>query len=400
MTPSNLAREAREKRLIITAGSGGVGKTTTAAAIGVRAAMEGRRVVVLTIDPARRLANALGLDALSGTRRRVDPALFERAGLTMRGQLDAMMLDRTATADALVRTFAPDEEAARRIFDNPYYQSFATSLAGTQEYMAIEQVKVLVGEEDYDLVVLDTPPAVHALEFVDAPERLLGALDNRAVDWLYGGPGANPGATSGAGDSEGRRSIGARILGRSGRLVFRTLDKFTGGPFFDDLATFLMAFSALFDRFKASSRAVKALLREPTTSFVLVTSPNPATVHEAQSFRRQLADRGLPFGGFVCNRVHAPRPHIPADAASRARLMVALTRALPDGDDLPQPRMDGLVRAMLRGLDDHNRLATRDTEAVEALSEAGRVVVVPLLPRDVHDLQGLAAVAQHLVGDS
>ncbi len=375
-----VARLLDESRLIVTAGTGGVGKTTTAAALALQGALAGRRTAVLTIDPARRLANALGLEAFTGRAQRVPTELFTAAGLTPRAELSAMMLDMRATADEMVRRYAPNAEAATRIVSNPYYQAFSTSLAGTQEYMAVEQVADLLRSGEYDLVILDTPPATHALDFLDAPERLLNALDNRAVNWLY-----RPRETS-----TRDPGYGAKLLGKGRQMVFKSLNKFTGGPFFEDLATFLQAFSSLFEQFRVSSRAVQALLRAESTQFVVVTAPYPATVREAIHFRAQLVERGFPFGGFVCNRVHLPVS--PVDAATLATPLRAA--------GVPTALAPELAADLAGLVADHARMAERDAESLDRLREvAGDALdVVPLLPEDVHDLQGLASVGAWLTG--
>jgi anion-transporting ArsA/GET3 family ATPase len=378
LTPTQ--RMLREARLIVTAGTGGVGKTTTAAALALQGALAGRRTAVLTIDPARRLANALGLDAFTGRAQKVPTALFNAAGLSPPAELSAMMLDMRATADEMVRRYAPNAEAAARIVSNPYYQAFSTSLAGTQEYMAVEQVADLLASGEFDLVVLDTPPATHALDFLDAPERLLNALDNRAINWLYRPKEAttrDPG-------------YGARLLGKGRQMVFKSLNKFTGGPFFEDLAIFLQAFSSLFDAFRVSSRAVQALLRAESTQFLVVTAPYPATVREAINFRAQLVERGFPFGGFICNRVHLPMT--PTTAAELRPELAAAGLA---------PGVVGPLAEDLAALvGDHDRMADRDALSLADLAEVagGALQVVPLLPEDVHDLRGLVQVGEWLLG--
>jgi anion-transporting ArsA/GET3 family ATPase len=364
----DVAQLLRDRRLIVTAGAGGVGKTTTAAALAVQSAHEGRRTAVLTIDPARRLANSLGLEAFTEQGHRV--------ALEGGAELQAMMLDTKSTADQMVRQFAPDAESVRRILDNRYYQAFSTYLAGTQEYMAIERVAELIDEGGFDLVVLDTPPATHALDFIDAPERMLNALDNRAMNWLYRPAKSAPG-------------FGTRLLGKGRQVITRSLDKFTGGPFFEDLATFLSAFSALFGAFKDRSRRVKALLREPTTAFLVVAAPSPASVVDSLTFAEKLQERGLPFGTFVCNRVHRPLAAPTADVADHLRA------ALPDADG----PFESLAAHMRAGLADHNRMAARDAAAIDRLTAAAEraPAVVPLLPEDVHDLRGLAEIGRCLV---
>lgn len=378
----NIETLLRRQRLLITAGSGGVGKTTTAAALAVRAALQGRRAAVLTIDPARRLADALGLRQITGELRQVDPAHFTAAGLVPRGELWAMMLDTKTTGDQMVRRFAPDEQTARNILQNTYYQYFSTSLAGAQEYMAIEQVRELVEDQGFDLVVLDTPPAVHALDFLDAPDRLLRALESPAMQMLR--------------RTRGPSGITGRLMEAGRGLVLRSFDRLTGGPFLEDLAVFLTAFGSILDAMQRSSKAVQALLRASSTCFLLVTAPFRSNVDEAIQFRHELRKRGFPFGGYCCNRVHTPYPSIPADAEAQAELEAAL-HSTPAGV-VPPARRQALLAAMLEGLWSHNRMAERDREAVRRLAQIGgeAPVVVPLLPQEVRDLQSLDEVGGYL----
>ncbi|MFN3202080.1 MAG: ArsA family ATPase [Bradymonadia bacterium] len=363
-----------EGRLLITAGAGGVGKTTTAAALAVTAAARGRRTAVITIDPARRLADALGLDALTNAPTQVDPALFEASGLHGAAPLHALMLDMKSTSDDMVRRFAPSDEQAERIFANPYYQSFSSALPGTQEYMAIERVHGLVRSGAFDLVVLDTPPAVHALDFLDAPDRLLSALDNKAVDWVLRG-----------------REGG--LLGRSANLIFRALNKMTGGPFLQDLATFLSTFSVLFDAFKASSRGVYALLREPTSAFMMVTTPHPGAIEEAEAFLEQLASRDLHCGALVLNRVHEDRP---LDPSTLGPVRAAIS-ALPASD---QATLQRLMVQMEAGWAAHQRMARRDAEMLQALDRPHLPpnIRIPLFAEDVYALSDLHRIGEFMLG--
>lgn len=373
----------RRSRLLVTAGSGGVGKTTTAAAMGVRAATLGLRAAVLTIDPARRLADALGLGALTGTLRRVEPAHFARAGLDAEGELWAMMLDVKTTGDQMVRRFAPDREAAQAILQNTYYQYFSTSLAGAQEYMAIEQVRALVEEGDFDLVVLDTPPAAHAIDFLDAPDRLLSGLESRPVQMLRVGER----------DSDG---LAAR-LARSGRgLVLKGLNKLTGGPFIEELTRFLAVFGSILEALRTSGEAVKARMRAEDTRFFLVTSPTRSNVDEAMKFRGQLADRGFPLGGVILNRAHAPIEPVADDAETRAALDAALVDA--GLGDRPAERRAALLDRLYATLARHDRLAVADAEAARMLADAtGRQPWrIPLFAHEIRDLADLDRVARRL----
>lgn len=377
----SLLAQVKTDRLLLTAGAGGVGKTTVAAALGVRAAQEGRRVAVLTIDPARRLADALGLEALTGELRRVEAARFADAGLDPgAGELWAMMLDTKTTGDQMVRRFAPDAASAQAILDNVYYRFFSNSMAGAQEYMAIEQVRALVQEGGFDLVVLDTPPAVHALDFLDAPDRLLAALDSRAVQLLRR-----------AQQSDGSGGL----LGRGRSLVMRSLNRLTGGNFLEELGDFLGLFASILEALREASHALHHLLRADGTRFLLVTTPTRTNIDDAAHFRHELGTRGFPFGAFVCNRVHPRLPEVNADLDALVASM-----SLTGAADLPVERQRALVERMLVGLKSHQQMAERDHRAIERLVRVGeaRPEVVPMFPRDVCDLAGLDRVGRCLTG--
>lgn len=373
--------ELRRARLLVTAGSGGVGKTTTAAAMAVRAASFGRRAAVLTIDPARRLADALGLGELTGELRRVEPSRFADADLDPAGELWAMMLDVKTTGDQMVRRFAPDAEAAREILDNRYYQYFSTSLAGAQEYVAIEQVRALIDEGGFDLVVLDTPPAAHAIDFLDAPDRLVSGLGSRPVQML-----------------RAREDGGlAARLARSGRgLVLKGLNKLTGGPFIEELTRFLAVFGSILDALKVSGEAVTARLRADDTRFFLVTSPTRSNVDEAMAFRRQLAERDFPLGGVILNRIHAPLEPVPDNPGTRAELDAALVAA--GLEELPPVERARLLDGLFESLTRHNRLADADMQAAELLERATghHPWRIPLFAHPIRDLSDLDRVARHI----
>lgn len=380
---SSLEQAIFDRRLLVTAGAGGVGKTTCAAAIGVAAAQAGRRVAVLTIDPARRLANALGLSELTGALRQVEPAHFAAAGLEPTGELWAMMLDIKTTGDQMVRRFAPDAETAQRILANTYYRYFSTSLSGAQEYMAVEQVRALVEDERFDLVVLDTPPAANALEFLDAPDRLLTALDSSTIQVLVK-------------SRQKADGLAGRLLGKGRGLILKSLNKMTGGPFLEDLAEFLALFGTILDALKVASAAVQAMLRSDDTRFYLVSSPTRSNVDEAMRFRTELAKRDFPFGAFVANRVHFTYPPVDTSPAGRARLDAVLAPLLPG---VAGEAREALLARMIDGWQAHNRMAHRDATALAHLAEAAdsAPIQVPLQPLDVRDLAGLHRVGRWLV---
>jgi anion-transporting ArsA/GET3 family ATPase len=346
-------RVLEDKRIVICAGPGGVGKTTTSAAIAAGMAMRGAKVAVVTIDPARRLADALGLDALDDQPRRVDPALFPN----MQGELWALMLDSKRTFDDLIEKVAPDARARDEVLNNRIYQELSSAVAGSQEFTAIAKLYELDSSGAFDLLVLDTPPSRNALDFLDAPDRLTGFLQGRAIRMFL-----RPG----------------RVLGLGTGLVFSALRKATGVALLDDLSTFFKALGGMIPELAERGRHVKALLNGPATTFVLVTSLAREPVDETVFFYERLREQGLPFGGAIVNKVHPP----------------------VDGDHAQElPFEPGLAARVAAAAADAALLAARDAEGLERLRVAlddPVVVAVPLLAGDVHDLEGLAHVGEHL----
>jgi anion-transporting ArsA/GET3 family ATPase len=355
------------RHVLVCVGPGGVGKTTTAAAVAAELARRGGRVAVLTIDPARRLAQSLGLEELAGEARRVDPDRFAAAGAELHGELWAMMLDAKRTFDELVERYAPDPQARERLLSNRIYQEVSTAVSGSQEYMAMEKLYELEEERRYDVLVLDTPPTRNALDFLDAPSRLGRFIDSRAL-----GVFLRP---------------GGRFLGRGSSVFFRALQRITGVDVMEDISDFFAAIGDMAQGFRERAARVERLLSAPTTGFVLVTSPRPDAVEEALYFRRRLVERRMPFAGAVVNRVAM----VPAEAEAPVR-----------GEDLAPLVGDRLAAKVLRTLGDARRLAERDERAVAQLAfDLGRapLVRVPELEEDVHDIAGLVALNAHLFGD-
>ena len=250
----------RDHRVVICVGSGGVGKTTTSAAIALWGAVQGRRAVVLTIDPARRLADSLGLGALGDEPRAVDNAVLARHGVEARGTLSAMMLDQKGSWDRLIARHAPSDEARERILRNRFYLNLSENFAGSYEYMAIEQLCVLVESGAYDLIVLDTPPTKHALDFFEAPERIRDFLDRRLVRWLV-----MPYLSRGW--------VAAKAMNRTAGFLFRKLEEATGIAALAEISDFFSAMSGMFDAFSARSDTIHDILRAANTAFLLVTGP-------------------------------------------------------------------------------------------------------------------------------
>src|SRR5262245_25855443 len=277
-----------ERRILVCVGSGGVGKTTTAAALAVAAARRGKRTLVLTIDPARRLANSLGLASLGHQVQQVDPALIRRGAPSDRGQLWAMMLDQKQAFDEVVARHAKDPDTVRRILANPVYAQISSSLSGAQEYAAMAKLHDFDRSGEWELIVVDTPPTSHALDFLDAPRKLSEAIDSPAIEWfrkLQGGSGSR-----------------WSVVGKTGTYVIKRLAKFVGSKFIDDLGVFFTEFNDILGGFRQRAEETFALLRQPRVGFVLVASPEPMAVREALAFHRRLAEAAMPFVGFVVNK--------------------------------------------------------------------------------------------------
>ncbi|MFJ8974051.1 MULTISPECIES: ArsA family ATPase [Streptomyces] len=291
-------------RIVVCCGSGGVGKTTTAAALGVRAAERGRKVVVLTIDPARRLAQSMGIDRLDNVPRRVD-------GIDGEGELHAMMLDMKRTFDETVEAHA-DAERARAILENPFYQSLSAGFAGTQEYMAMEKLGQLRARDEWDLIIVDTPPSRSALDFLDAPKRLGSFLDGKFIRLLM--------APAKVGGRAGMKFLNVGMSMMSG-----TLGKLLGGQFLRDVQTFVAAMDTMFGGFRSRADATYKLLQAPGTAFLVVATPEQDALREAAYFVERLAAEKMPLAGLVLNRVHDSE-------ASRLSAEQALTAAENLGD--------------------------------------------------------------------
>jgi len=379
-------------RVLVTVGTGGVGKTTVAASLGLAAARAGKRVLVMTIDPARRLADALGTGPLDHEPREVPRERLREAGVTGAGTLAALMLDTKRTFDELVLHFAPDPAARERIFSNPIYRNLTDALGGSREYSAMEKLRQVHVEGRYDLIVLDTPPASHALDFLDAPRRLSGFLEGQFLKVLL-----HPAAVV------GRASL--RLFRGGSELVLRGLERVTGLEFLTAISEFLLAFEEMLGGFSERAHEVARLLRDPACGFVLVTGPDLQQAKSAESFWQRLQAEGIQLVGLVLNRVHtwpgagAPPADDPreaeraidwlahalaerapdVDAQSSARALVAATRA-----QAALARRDAVVRARLEG-------------ALPLPAEAVRAV--PLFSEDVHELQALTRMAELIFGE-
>ncbi len=357
-------------RVLICCGSGGVGKTTTSAALAVKLAREGRRVAVLTIDPARRLADALAVGTIGNAAVRVP---FERLGpAAAGGELDAMMLDAKRTFDDVIARFAPSVEARERILRNHYYELVSTRLAGAHEYMAMEKLYELATSGRYDVIVLDTPPSRHALDFVGAPDRMSQLMDEGVMRWL-----TLPASTG-----------GWRMIERGSEVMARVLKGMLGERTISDIAEFFTSFSSLWSGFRERSLEVRAMLRAPSTQFLLVTTPSPPARHEALHFLRVLHERRMPFAGFLINRcVTAPVP--------------LGTPIWPDAPPGVAPEAwRGLLDSLDAGLRRQGRVAAAEAAVLAGLQEhassGAPAWKLPDLDAEIHDLEGLGRLAAEL----
>jgi len=366
-------------RIVVCCGSGGVGKTTTAAALGLWAAEHGRKVVVLTIDPARRLAQSLGLTELDNTPRPV--AGIDTSG---GGSLDAMMLDMKRTFDEVVEAHATPEKAAQ-ILANPFYQAVSSSFAGTQEYMAMEKLGQLraLAERDgrWDLVVVDTPPSRSALDFLDAPKRLGSFLDGRFIRLL-------------AAPARAGSRAGLKVFSVGVNVATSTMSKLLGGEMLRDVQTFVAALDTMFGGFRERADETYALLKDPETAFVVVAAPERDALREASFFAGRLEEEGMPLAGLVVNRVQ--RVAAPSLSASRA---LAAAEQLGDAEEksTTAATTQGLLRlhaALAETAARQESLARRFAAGHPGIPS----VEVPAAAQDIHDLDGLRAVGAALAG--
>ncbi len=356
------------RRVCVCAGSGGVGKTTTSAAIALGMAAAGARVAVVTIDPARRLANALGLEELANEPRLVPAERMEAAGLPMAGELWAMMLDPKRTFDELIERIAPDPERAEEIKRNRVYRELSSAVSGSQEFTAVAKLYELQESGEFDLLVLDTPPARNALDFLDAPGRLSSFLEGRALKALTRPTG-----------------LGVRVLGRGMSPLLGGLRRITGVDLLSDLSTFFSLLGDMTKDFSERAEAVERMLRADTTAFLLVTSAEHAPLGEAMWFAQTLQEEGFPFEGVVVNRFH----HDLLGEGEPEDVVGALHDVLPAT----------LATLVADNFHDYHVLARRDARNLAELEGglAGRpLLVVPHLDDDVHDIAGLLRIHRYL----
>ena len=373
MSPA-IADIAAKKEVIVCAGAGGVGKTTVAAAIGLRAAIDGKKAAVLTIDPAKRLASSLGLKELSNEPTKVNKRKFTSAGIEPKGELWAMMLDTKTTFDEVVMQYAPTQEQAERIIANRFYRNISGTLSGTQEYMAMEKLYQLYGDGRYDLIVIDTPPTRNALDFLDAPRRMTDFFESKILRWFL-----LPYMKAGGGVM--------RVANVAAVTFLRVVKRIVGAEVLEDTAEFFGNLEGMYEGFKQRARDVAALLKSNVTSFVVVTSPYEDSVTEATYFAARLDESDLPFGALVVNRVH---PKIGDGIDLRARQISRLEQGGEEARVLA--RLLENEEAFMRVV----RLEEKNLENLARRIPRHQWVRVPYLEQEAVDLPGLLAITEEL----
>lgn len=378
-----------QREIVICCGAGGVGKTTTAAAIGLEAARRGKKVLVLTIDPARRLASAMGLKELGNAETRIKPEVLAESGIELDGELWGMMLDTKRTWDELIDRISPSPEKRDLILSNQYYQIVSSALAGSQEYMAMEKLQEIHASGVYDLIVLDTPPTKHALDFLEAPRRMSDFLEGRVIQILI-----KPYALAG--------KAGFKLLHRGTATLMSLMEKVTGMGVMKDLADFFLSFDGLYDGFKDRALRVNQLLRSRRTTFLLVTSPSPLILREATFFTEKLIEFGMPLGAILFNRVH---PGFLTGTARQRSVKKLLkdksrqTKLLQAADLLDDPKYAQVLTSLLENVLRAQMLADADRNNIERFINLCRGVSsyqVPFFEEDVHDFTGLEKIARRL----
>lgn len=369
------------REMVLVAGSGGVGKTTIAAALGIAAAERQKaRVLVMTVDPARRLASALGLEEFGNTPVRVDAAAV--AGVKLRGEVWVAMLDTKAGWDELITRHAPDPATRDAVLANPLYENITRRFVHSHEYLAMEQLHDLHARGEFDLVIVDTPPSRNALSILDAPNRMIEFFGSRLLRWLT-------------------VPYRSRLFTVASKPFYQVADRVLGSRFLQDIADFFVLFQAMEHGFVRRAREVEALLRDPRTAFVVVTTLETAPSHEARFLARSLVARNMSLGAIVANRV-LPSALADADAAdSAAALAEAADGELADAVaadlDVPTATASAVLRQIADRFDDVALVAARESDRRSELADLAPVLLtVPWLAGDIHDLAGLASLADHL----
>ncbi len=373
---------ASSREIIIVCGSGGVGKTTSAAAIAVMAAVhQGGRVLVVTVDPARRLASALGLSGFGNDARRVSPSAFAAAGIEPRGELWAAMLDTKQSWDALVRRHAPDRETVARILENPLYQNIAGKFVQSHDYIAMERLYELHAEGRYDLIVVDTPPTRNALDFIEAPARMAEFFSSKLLRLLI-------------------VPYRSRLVNLASRPFYQVADRILGSQFLADIAEFFILFQTMYDGFVERAGAVERLLADRRTTFAVVTTLEAASVHEAELFLQVLASKRFHVGALILNRVLPA--YLRDAAAGRAADALAAgagpaAAAVAPAVDAPDEQVERVLTEVADNFRNFGVVAKSEAKQRDELASVPDVVAtVPEFDTDIHDLAGLLRLGERI----
>lgn len=389
---SPLGKLLESHRLVVCVGSGGVGKTTAAAALGLHAAIHGKRVLVITIDPARRLANALGLESIGNRETEIPPSVFQLGGIECRGTLHAMMLDTRTTFDDLIGRVAPDQATRDRILSNKIYQQISNAISTAQDVMATEKLHDVYHRGEYDLIVLDTPPMKNALDFLEAPNRMTRFLDEKIIKWFLK-PLENE-----------KQSLTSRLMMSTGAMAYKLLGFIFGNEFLSDLNEFFVNFKDMTRGFRERSEEVARILHSDGTSFLIVCSPGRTSVEDARHFAAQLRERKLPAGGIIINQVRSA-VQVPFDAhrvLSPDEIEV-LKSVRPDIDSSSNTASGAGPSVLARMEQFYRWNYVRSIQDQRAIAELRRLItgssifrVVPRMVDDINDIPGLLRLGKHL----
>jgi len=372
----------KNKQLVVCCGSGGVGKTTTSAAIALKAAASGKKTLVITIDPAKRLAQSLGLSQLDNEERMVPREHLKQSGLDPNMQLYATMLDTAASLDSLIKRISANEEQARQILNNKIYRQFTNAIAGSQEYVAMERLFELMNNKNYDLIVLDTPPTKNALDFLNAPNRLASFLDDGIVKWFV---------------KPQSRGLKARLFQKGGEVVFKLLGLLAGRTFVQNLMEFFQAFNGLYGGFKDRAEKVSSLLRNDKTVFVLVTSAERNALTEAVFFHDKLISNGIPLQSVIVNRAFSPFETKGLDLVMLKDLLTKNVSKISKRKTDEIKKFTEKLLQITSLTDKLNNIAFDNIERLKKnLQSANQILCIPIFAEEIHDMNGLMKMNRYL----
>ncbi len=390
---SDLLELLKSKKIIVCCGSGGVGKTTVSAALALQAAVTGKRSAVLTIDPAKRLANALGMEKLKNKETEINPQLFKEFDLSIKGKYYALTLDTKRTFDEIIDNFSPSDRIRDRIYENKIYKILTDALSGTQEYMALEKLHELAGKKKFDVIILDTPPSRNALEFLKAPARLSQFMTNNKFFRIFLSPGMSAGRW------------GLKILSFGGSSVMKVLEKATGAELIKDIAEFFQNFEELIEGFGTRADEIEQLMKSSKTAFILVSTADAASLKEMNFFKDKLTQSGYPFGGLIVNRMLPDLFRI----NGHSKELENLTAGKTDVDEFvkryeKKTSCSNDCSLALKSLADmflrHQKRAESDKMVIKnirsELPDKYFLKTIPLFEKEVSDIQGLTKITQAL----